>query len=379
MPFWSRVLVLITLLALIAFWDYRRTRRWTRGREYVFLITIALSGGVFGLAADLVSSWISADYFALGKELGAGPALRSRAIALGFQAGFVAGAVTAALLLVANATHKKRPALDFRRLSIQLVKPFGAALICAFIFAALFYFLDPLRARPELLDSLSPELTDRFLMVWGSHCGFYLGALAGLLQAFVDVRKERKKLLETEGPVIKALERQSREQQKARKVNLAADGTRDITVVEANLEDPGHQKAILYLLDEYATEPVVSGNPPNPRARARIIPGLQEHPTSLVLLAVEGDEVLGLAICFRVFSTFAGMPLLNLHDIAVRRERRRQGIGQQLLGAVEKHARRMGCCGVSLEVNAKNESAQDLYRSFDFIDEGQLFWKKPLE
>ena len=195
----------------------------------------------------------------------------------------------------------------------------------------------------------------------------------------MDVRKERKKLLETEGPVIKALERRSREQEEARKVNLATDSTRNIAVVEADLEDPGHQNAILYLLDEYANEPVVSGEPPNPLARTRVIPGLQEHPTSLVLLAMEEEDVLGLAICFRVFSTFAGMPLLNLHDIAVRRERRRQGIGRRLLGAVEKHARSMGCCGVSLEVNAKNESAQDLYRSFGFTDEGQLFWKKPLE
>ena len=198
LEFGYRVLVLALLLAAIAFWDYRRTGKATRFRGYAFVFAVALAGGVFGLLNDMVTSSISADYFAFGKDLGEGDGLRSRAIALGFQAGFGAAAFVGVILLLAN-SHRKQPetVLSYGRLSLHALKPLGGAIVCGPLFAVVFHYVDPLRPRDELLKFLPPARAERFLMVWGIHCGLDVGALAGLLQAFVDIRKSRKKIAAT--------------------------------------------------------------------------------------------------------------------------------------------------------------------------------------
>ncbi len=84
--------------------------------------------------------------------------------------------------------------------------------------------------------------------------------------------------------------------------------------------------------------------------RNRLIPGLQAHPTTLIFLAYRGDEAVGIAVCFRGFSTFVAKPLLNIHDLAVNPDCRGQGIGHLLLDQVEHRAHELGCCKLTLEV-----------------------------
>jgi hypothetical protein len=194
--FGIRVLLLAAVLAAIAVWDYRRTGELYRVRGYVFIFSVALVGGMFGLVNDLVTSSISADYFAFGKDLGPQEGLRARAVALGFQAGFGAAAFVAVLLLLAN-SHRKHPetVLSYPRLSLHALKPLGGALACGPLFAVVFHYLDPMRTRADLMEFLTPDRAERFLLVWGVHWGLYIGALAGLVQAFVDIRKTRKKRL----------------------------------------------------------------------------------------------------------------------------------------------------------------------------------------
>ena len=43
------------------------------------------------------------------------------------------------------------------------------------------------------------------------------------------------------------------------------------------------------------------------------------------------------------FSTFAASPLINIHDLHVEPEWRRQGVARLLLEAVEARARALGC------------------------------------
>ncbi|MEM8945523.1 MAG: GNAT family N-acetyltransferase [Planctomycetota bacterium] len=141
-------------------------------------------------------------------------------------------------------------------------------------------------------------------------------------------------------------------------------------IVLADLNDLGQQQAILDLLDEYSQEPVISGKPLAKDVRERLIGGLQQHPTTHVLLAYIGERAVGVAVCFLGFSTFAAKPLLNIHDIAVAAEHRGQGIGKQLLIAVEAQARRLGCCKLTLEVFEENSPARAAYRSAGFDHAG---------
>src|SRR5687768_482257 len=121
-------------------------------------------------------------------------------------------------------------------------------------------------------------------------------------------------------------------------------------VVEAELSRPEHQEATVHLLNAYAMDPMGDGKALTETARRDLIPGLREHPTTMVFLAYLGSEPVGLAICFRGFSTFAARPLVNISDYFVLPAHRGAGIGHLLLDAIERRAREIGCCRLTLEV-----------------------------
>jgi len=85
-------------------------------------------------------------------------------------------------------------------------------------------------------------------------------------------------------------------------------------------------------------------------------------------------------VCVEGFSTFAGRPLVNVHDLVVDAAHRGRGIGTALLAEVERRARARGACRITLEVNAANEAAQRLYRRLGFgpWEEPTLFVSRPV-
>jgi ribosomal protein S18 acetylase RimI-like enzyme len=157
-----------------------------------------------------------------------------------------------------------------------------------------------------------------------------------------------------------------------------------IATRRADLDDPADQTAIVALLDMYACEPTGQNGPLSDRIRRDLIPGLKNHPTTLVVLALREGAPVGLAICFRGFSTFQARPLLNIHDFAVNPDCRGQGVGLALLQAVEREARNAACCKLTLEVRVDNHPARKLYLRAGFSPGEELstahdFWTKPLD
>lgn len=154
-------------------------------------------------------------------------------------------------------------------------------------------------------------------------------------------------------------------------------------VREADLTNPDDALGIVEVLDSYASDAMGAQQPLAADIRERIVPGLRDHPTTLVLLAVLDGRIVGIAVCFYGFSTFRARPLLNIHDLAVLPEYRGQGIGQSLLDEVENRARKGGCCKLTLEVRTDNERARRLYERNGFEASGgaevhMLFLAKPL-
>ena len=143
-------------------------------------------------------------------------------------------------------------------------------------------------------------------------------------------------------------------------------GDSALSIVQADLALPAHQAAVLTMVDAYSRDPMGDGAPLDESARARLIPGLRQHPTTLVFLAFVGEQVIGVAVCFLGFSTFAARPLINLHDVAVLPGHRGGGVGRKLLAAVEARARELGCCKLTLEVLDQNERALRTYVKFGF-------------
>ena len=160
---------------------------------------------------------------------------------------------------------------------------------------------------------------------------------------------------------------------------------RSVEIVEADLQCATHQQAVVTLIDAYALDPMGQGQRLSDETRRALIPGLQQHPTTVIFLACHAGEAVGIAVCFRGFSTFAGRPLINIHDLAVLPAHRGRGIGRRLLEAVERKARETGCCKVTLEVQENNHRARRTYEAAGFVQSvleedagGALFLSKPL-
>jgi GNAT superfamily N-acetyltransferase len=158
-----------------------------------------------------------------------------------------------------------------------------------------------------------------------------------------------------------------------------------VTIVEADLALPEHQRDVVALTAAYACDAMGNGGPLPPDVLARLIPALREHPTTIIFLAYVDDTAVGIATCFLGFSTFAARPLINIHDLAVLPERRGEGIGRALLAAVERKARALGCSKVTLETQEHNSLARHLYEDVGFQNaiEGKsagrtLFYANPL-
>lgn len=158
-----------------------------------------------------------------------------------------------------------------------------------------------------------------------------------------------------------------------------------IRVLDVDWADPVHRGSVLGLLDAYARDPMGGSEPLPADVKERLLPALEAHPTTRVLLAFDDDTAVGIAVCFLGFSTFAARPLLNIHDLAVLAEWRGRGVGRALLAAVEDRARRAGCCKLTLEVLETNVRARSLYERFGFTDYvlgdagSTRFLAKPLE
>jgi GNAT superfamily N-acetyltransferase len=144
--------------------------------------------------------------------------------------------------------------------------------------------------------------------------------------------------------------------------------TLDVQIREANLADARDAAGIVHILDTYAGDPKGGSHPLPQDVKDRLIGVLRNHPTTHVLLAFVDDRPIGIAVSFFGVSTFRARPLLNIHDLAVLPEYRGHGIGRALLANVEQHARRHGCCKLTLEVQDQNTRARGLYQSFGFED-----------
>jgi ribosomal protein S18 acetylase RimI-like enzyme len=142
----------------------------------------------------------------------------------------------------------------------------------------------------------------------------------------------------------------------------------NLRVSEADFSSPRDAKGVLDVLNSYAADPMGGGEPLPSDVLRRLPTMLRETPTALVLLAFGDDQPVGVAVCFFALSTFRARPLLNIHDLAVLPSHRGMGIGRALLEAAEGHARRKGCCRLTLEVRDDNARARTLYRSFGFDD-----------
>jgi ribosomal protein S18 acetylase RimI-like enzyme len=153
-----------------------------------------------------------------------------------------------------------------------------------------------------------------------------------------------------------------------------------IDITACDYSNARHLQAIVSLINAYIEDEMGGGSPLSVREQFRLIDGLDSHPKSVVFLAEINRVFAGLLIAFENFSTFSASPMINIHDLIVRKEYRRQGIGRQLMNAVVDEARKRNCSRITLEVRKDNLLAQKLYQSlgFDATKPEMFYWRKYL-
>ncbi len=103
---------------------------------------------------------------------------------------------------------------------------------------------------------------------------------------------------------------------------------------------------------------------PSDRMSARSIRRFIEAPTARVFVAVRGTEVLGnLVLLLRANSRCA-----RIYSVVVGPQARGLGIGNRLVEAAERAAKREGREAVSLEVRADNSAALALYAKRGYVE-----------
>ncbi len=138
-------------------------------------------------------------------------------------------------------------------------------------------------------------------------------------------------------------------------------GVTSLRLATVDLKNGPISQIWLALLDHYARDPMGGGTGLSDEAKAHLVERLADLPGFHGALGYVGAQPVGLINCFLGFSTFAARPLLNVHDIVVHADWRRQGIGQALLRWAEQQARQLNCCKLTLEVLSNNASAMASY------------------
>ncbi len=157
------------------------------------------------------------------------------------------------------------------------------------------------------------------------------------------------------------------------------------TICIADYQNPEHQQQLRALMNTYAQDPMGGGEPLSDEVLARLPAVLAECSNAFTLIAYQNTQAIGLLTGFLSISTFKAMPLINIHDVIVHPDRRKHGVGKQLLKAAEDYAKQKGCCKLTLEVLSGNTVAKQLYRSEGYTDYAldpnigtAVFWQKTL-
>ncbi len=162
-------------------------------------------------------------------------------------------------------------------------------------------------------------------------------------------------------------------------------GSALVRILQADLANPVHARALVTLLDMYARDVIGGGKSLGQFALDNVAAELARRPQAFSVLAFQGVEPVGLVNCIEGFSTFACQPLVNVHDVVVHPHYRKMGVAQHMLALVERIARERGCCKLTLEVLQGNAPAIGLYARIGFVGYqlvpgmGQaMFLQKPL-
>jgi N-acetylglutamate synthase-like GNAT family acetyltransferase len=117
------------------------------------------------------------------------------------------------------------------------------------------------------------------------------------------------------------------------------------------------------------------GYPASPEEAARRLQVVNDSDADVVWVAERENMVVGLvAIHVSAALEYDG-DVAKVSAIVVDEEVRRQGVGERLMAAAEREARRRGCVLLFLTTAERRKDAHAFYRSLGFDETGRRFAK----
>lgn len=112
---------------------------------------------------------------------------------------------------------------------------------------------------------------------------------------------------------------------------------------------------------------------PDPQAQARGLALIVGNPAvGVILVAREGNAVLGMVNLLFTVSTALGEKVALLDDLVVAADRRGAGIGSRLLDRAIAFAREQACRRITLNTDRSNESARRIYQRHGFVTSNMI-------
>jgi GNAT superfamily N-acetyltransferase len=94
--------------------------------------------------------------------------------------------------------------------------------------------------------------------------------------------------------------------------------------------------------------------------------GFGAMPHFHALLAEIDGQAVGMLVYLLTYSSWAGRPVLVIHDLFVRKALRGRGAAKALVGRAAQLAREQGCCRVDVNVLEWNDLARGFYQAQGF-------------
>ena len=155
---------------------------------------------------------------------------------------------------------------------------------------------------------------------------------------------------------------------------------KEVQIIDCDFTNTLHTSALVRLLNHYIMDKMGNAMPLDQEQGRKLVEGLENHPSKLILFAALEENMIGLAVCFVNFATFTVKPFINIHDIVVLEKYRNAGVGRRLMEGIQQAAASLGCSKITLEVREDNHNAQYLYQSLGYREctPKMHFWEKRL-
>jgi len=137
----------------------------------------------------------------------------------------------------------------------------------------------------------------------------------------------------------------------------------DISFREIDFEDKADGEKAVLLLNEFMNQTEKCTR----EIDISIIEKMQNLGFAKIYFSEVDRNIMGIAVCFKGFSTYKQKELLNIHDFYLQKNYQGNGIGKLFLEFIEKECIKNDFCRVTLEVYGDNSHAIKLYKKSGYV------------